>query len=148
MPRKRSNWEQWELALIKEKFPTLGAKGLAELLPNHTYGSISKKAQQMGIKCDRTEQRKLLGLKKVDAPRWVVRGFNGYLYYYVNGDRNNKVPLHRYIMEQHLGRKLNESEIVHHINGNKYDNRIENLELTTRSEHMNKHRSDLKPNKI
>jgi hypothetical protein len=47
--------------------------------------------------------------------------------------------LHRLIMENHIGRQLERKEVVHHINGNKSDNRIENLQLMTLSEHNSLH---------
>lgn len=47
-------------------------------------------------------------------------------------------------MEQYLGRKLDRYEVVHHINGNKRDNRIENLQLMSLSEHTRLHNKETK----
>jgi len=53
--------------------------------------------------------------------------------------KNNYVLLHRVVMENHLGRLLNTNEIVHHIDGNKKNNSISNLQVMTAKEHNSHH---------
>lgn len=66
---------------------------------------------------------------------------NGYICHYVNGyNKKGNVKQHRLVMENHLGRRLSENEVVHHKNGDKTDNSIDNLEVMTRSEHNSLHR--------
>jgi len=48
---------------------------------------------------------------------------------------------HRVVMENHMKRLLNTDEVIHHKNGDKKDNRIENLQVMTVSEHSKRHSS-------
>jgi hypothetical protein len=55
---------------------------------------------------------------------------------YLLMSRDKKViPEHRWVIEQHLKRKLRRDEVVHHINGIKSDNRIENLSVMKNIDH-------------
>ena len=56
-----------------------------------------------------------------------------------NAHKDGYVMLHTVIMERAIGRYLKENEVVHHINHDKKDNRIENLLLMEKHEHMSMH---------
>jgi hypothetical protein len=72
---------------------------------------------------------------------------NGYLVKFVKGyNKKGNVKLHRAVMEEKLGRRLSPDEIVHHIDGNKLNNDISNLEVMSRSDHSRLHREKEKEN--
>lgn len=68
---------------------------------------------------------------------------SGYVLAYVpnhpNAHKDGYVMLHTILMERAIGRYLNHDEVVHHINHNKTDNRLENLMLMTKHEHSSMH---------
>jgi hypothetical protein len=63
------------------------------------------------------------GYKLLYKPEHPMASKNGYL------------AEHRYVMAEHLGRTLSSNEVVHHKNGNKMDNRVENLEVLSKRTH-------------
>ena len=55
------------------------------------------------------------------------------------------IPVHRYVAERKLGRKLKTGEVVHHINRNKTDNRRKNVWVfKSQKKHDSAHRRDKK----
>lgn len=100
---------------------------------------------------ERREQRSGVG-----NPAWVsgeTLSSGGYIYKSCPGhpratQKGSYVFEHILVMENHLGRFLNGSEVVHHINEDKIDNQIENLRLCASvSEHTSLHHEIRKQSK-
>lgn len=79
-------------------------------------------------------------------PKWNggIRIHQGYIQNYTPGHpratkTNPYVFEHILVAEKTLGRYLTKDEVVHHINGDKQDNRPENLEVVLRKDHVHAH---------
>lgn len=68
-----------------------------------------------------------------------IKTSTGYVKLYLSDGR--VVDEHRFIMEQHLGRKLVYNEVVHHNDGNKQNNVVSNLSVRSRAKHAAAHQS-------
>lgn len=56
-----------------------------------------------------------------------------------NATKHGYVLEHRVVMENHLGRLLGPNELVHHLNGDRKDNSLKNLQVMSREEHTRTH---------
>lgn len=126
-----------------QKFKT-GVYRKCEVCGTDFYMPKSRAAHDAGRFCS----RKCKGRWMSDSgcftgernPSWkggrFIEATNGYVYVRREG---RYVGEHRIVMEQHLGRRLLSEEYVHHLNGDRTDNRIENLDVASVSEHFHKH---------
>lgn len=127
-----------------------GPKGLGKKMisPDQAAQIVKLRAQGLGVKAvgsqvgvdSRRVRRYLLenGHSVWDRPRRTkVLNVGGYLAQpvydddplFVMANKRGYIPQHRYVMATSLGRLLDPSETVHHINGDRADNRLENLQM-------------------
>lgn len=105
-------------------------------------GSTFRPARASSRFCCRACARKINGGQNRKQESWWMNG-KGYIEgrVWIEG-KQVRVKQHRWVMEQHLGRPLASNEDVHHRDGDKQNNSIENLELVTHGDHSRITNSD------
>lgn len=98
-----------------------------------TYGFAGK----IGSISIKNRQESLMGSKSIDSSGYISL-YVGPNYKYKN-TYGGRIREHIYIVQEKMGRQLEKNEVIHHIDGDKKNNNIDNLDLCTVSEHNNCH---------
>lgn len=146
MKKRKMTWGHKVSETKKMEGTCLGEK-------NPMYGKHHSKEMKLKISQNKERSEKiskaLKGIKKPSGKEshslnGGIRLNNGYVQIYMPNHPFSKrkcVWEHRLVVERHIGRYLTKKEVVHHINGIRTDNRIENLMLfATHREHMSFHK--------
>lgn len=90
----------------------------------NTEFSGSRKTQKLCTNCNASKQKFRAEIKTTNTYIWKVNG---------------KLHEHKFIAESILGKKLQTNEVVHHVDGDPKNNKLENLMVMTRSIHGKLH---------
>jgi hypothetical protein len=125
------------------KYFGVGVSALGTFRHRHNLPGRGRSSPDNPFKGRRHSKESLEKISKKLRGRKPHNFKGGYInvwgYKIVPNGKGGSIREHRLVMERHLGRKLEPKEHVHHINGNKLDNRIENLEVLSSSEHGKRH---------
>ena len=144
----RVSWTKREEQLLRDNYNVVPNEELLALFPERTYVSIYKKARSLGFYKDkalesinRSSARK--GEKGANWKGGRKRTKKGYIQVlapeHERADKNGYVMEHIKVFEDETGVKVPDNCVVHHLNGDKTDNRIENLCLMSFGGHTTYH---------
>lgn len=141
--KRGQEWSEAQLDYLFNNYPGKRAEDIGKVI-GKTKSSVQHKANRLGIKKDREaffeEKSKAMrgehsgnfkGYRQVTSRGYITRTCPGHPY----ATKKGLVMEHRLVVEEHLGFALPPEFDVHHINGNKKDNRIENLAIMTHGAH-------------
>jgi len=145
--KKGQGWTNEQIEYLKIHYRTDRACDIAIVI-NKSVSSIHHKASNLRIGKDKegffaARSRACSGKNSGNFKGYRRKTKKGYYLRYVpdhpNASKNGLVMEHRIVVEEHLGITLPKEFDVHHINGDKGDNRIENLAVMTHAAHTALH---------
>lgn len=122
-----------ELYQVYQKGATLNEAGVLVNKSGRTIGRLFAK-HNLHI---RTKAENATGKRSGQFKEGSTKDKDGYVWIW---DGKKRILEHRFNMEKHIGRHLKNKEFVHHINGNREDNRIENLKIVSSAQHRKEHK--------
>lgn len=133
-------WTKEEKDILSQNYAKLGAKRIMPLLPHRSFAAIMNQANCVfGLKADDRFRR------GKDNHKWKggkSKTKEGYMLVLAPGEGSGVkryVYEHRLVIQRHLGRRLTKDEAVHHIDGDRLNNSIENLLLISYQDHAKHH---------
>jgi len=90
------------------------------------------------FRCARRLEKGVQGKGHTDKDGYILVSLPWGHPYLATANARGWILEHRLVMAQSLGRNLKQTEVVHHMNGNKRDNRVENLTILSRAEHTHR----------
>lgn len=136
-------WKQWELDYLDEHFPFERAEDVGNAI-GRTVCAVMHKAHSRGLHKDKEALSRIRkvsnsGVNSGNFKNYTQRTKDGYILKRVANhpfaNSRGYVRESRLVAEKHLGFYLPKKFIVHHINGVKDDDRIENLAIMTIGAH-------------
>ena len=145
--KKGQEWTDEQIAYLKEHYPFERAEDVGIAI-GRTVNSVMFMAHKHGIYKDKNALSKIMSISNSGKNSGNFNGYKtktkeGYIRCYrpehPYANSRGYVNEHRLIVEEHLGVILSKEFAVHHINGKKDDNRIENLAVMTVGAHSALH---------